>query len=517
MRRLKGFRIKNTRGITLLALIITIIILLIIAGISIVGLTGENGLIKNAGQAKQGTEIANEKEILERATVQSMAQDSRGNIKKENLENKLDEEAGEGKTEVIENEENLVVKFEESNRYYEIDKNGNVSEPIKTIEDEYAGDLTKGEKCDGSKEKPFKINCIEDLVTFSIMNNGGDEKLEIDSFDFKDSYVILTRSLDFKSIFSYNDYKTTKYGDLNKDGITDNIKTELIKNNENCIGFTPIGINKTYSFSGVFLGNGFEINNIYENSETVAGLFGYIENATISDLGISGNLISKKGSAGGIVAVNYAYYGTVDIKNCYNKCNITAEHVSEYEGVGGIVGGGNSTSSNLNIINCYNEGKISLNQVSSYNPAVGAGGIVGSFRSRNILNIYNSYNIGEIVSVSNAAGILGGTWAEGTLNLTNCCNYGEITGDDVYNIINTLRYYGSGEVTNLTNCYYLENNKEGKDSEYVTSFNKEQSSNIVNKLNEYKNENINDINNPTKEWYDWKIGENSYPIFDKKN
>ena len=421
MRRLKGFRIKNTRGITLLALIITIIILLIIAGISIVGLTGENGLIKNAGQAKQGTEIANEKEILEKATVQSMAQDSRGNIKKENLENKLDEEAGEGKTEVIENEENLVVKFEESNRYYEIDKNGNVSEPIKTIEDEYAGDLTKGEKCDGSKEKPFKINCIEDLVAFSIMNNGGDENLEIDSFDFKDSYVILTRSLDFKSIFSYNDYKTTKYGDLNKDGITDNIKTELIKNNENCIGFTPIGINKTYSFSGVFLGNGFEINNIYENSETVAGLFGYIENATISDLGISGNLISKKGSAG------------------------------------------------------------------------------------------------EIVSVSNAAGILGGTWAEGTLNLTNCCNYGEITGDDVYNIINTLRYYGSGEVTNLTNCYYLENNKEGKDSEYVTSFNKEQSSNIVNKLNEYKNENINDINNPTKEWYDWKIGENSYPIFDKKN
>ena len=42
-----------------------------IVGITITLLTGENGLIKNAGQAKQETEIANEKEILERATARS--------------------------------------------------------------------------------------------------------------------------------------------------------------------------------------------------------------------------------------------------------------------------------------------------------------------------------------------------------------------------------------------------------------------------------------------------------------
>ena len=42
-----------------------------IVGITITLLTGENGLIKNAEQAKQETEISNEKEILERATARS--------------------------------------------------------------------------------------------------------------------------------------------------------------------------------------------------------------------------------------------------------------------------------------------------------------------------------------------------------------------------------------------------------------------------------------------------------------
>ena len=37
---------KNTKGITLIALIITIIILLILAGVTISTLTGENGNVK---------------------------------------------------------------------------------------------------------------------------------------------------------------------------------------------------------------------------------------------------------------------------------------------------------------------------------------------------------------------------------------------------------------------------------------------------------------------------------------
>lgn len=42
---------KNQKGITLIALVVTIIVLLILAGISIAMLTGKNGIITNAGKA----------------------------------------------------------------------------------------------------------------------------------------------------------------------------------------------------------------------------------------------------------------------------------------------------------------------------------------------------------------------------------------------------------------------------------------------------------------------------------
>ena len=57
-------KFKNTkqRGITLIALVITIIILLILAGITIGLVTGDNGLLAQATRAKEETEKAQEKE-----------------------------------------------------------------------------------------------------------------------------------------------------------------------------------------------------------------------------------------------------------------------------------------------------------------------------------------------------------------------------------------------------------------------------------------------------------------------
>ena len=57
----KREEIRNQNGITLLVLVITIIILLILAGITIGALTGKNGIINNSKNAKEETEIANEK------------------------------------------------------------------------------------------------------------------------------------------------------------------------------------------------------------------------------------------------------------------------------------------------------------------------------------------------------------------------------------------------------------------------------------------------------------------------
>ena len=53
---------ESQSGITLIALVITIIVLLILSGISVAYLTGDNGILKRGLQAKQVTE---EKEVQE--------------------------------------------------------------------------------------------------------------------------------------------------------------------------------------------------------------------------------------------------------------------------------------------------------------------------------------------------------------------------------------------------------------------------------------------------------------------
>lgn len=53
---------NGKKGITLIALVITIIVLLILAGVSIATLTGENGILRQAAEAKKSTEIASVKE-----------------------------------------------------------------------------------------------------------------------------------------------------------------------------------------------------------------------------------------------------------------------------------------------------------------------------------------------------------------------------------------------------------------------------------------------------------------------
>ncbi len=58
-------KLKENKGITLIALVVTIIILIILAGVSISTLTGQNGIIDNASKAKQSTKDAGDLEYLQ--------------------------------------------------------------------------------------------------------------------------------------------------------------------------------------------------------------------------------------------------------------------------------------------------------------------------------------------------------------------------------------------------------------------------------------------------------------------
>ena len=54
--------LRRNKGITLIALVVTIIVLLILAGISIAMLTGQNGILNRASEAKEKTRVAQEDE-----------------------------------------------------------------------------------------------------------------------------------------------------------------------------------------------------------------------------------------------------------------------------------------------------------------------------------------------------------------------------------------------------------------------------------------------------------------------
>ena len=64
--------LRRNKGITLIALVVTIIVLLILAGISIAMLTGQNGILNRAAKAKEKTENANEDEQRKLAQAEAL-------------------------------------------------------------------------------------------------------------------------------------------------------------------------------------------------------------------------------------------------------------------------------------------------------------------------------------------------------------------------------------------------------------------------------------------------------------
>ena len=77
-------KLKKNKGITLIALVVTIIVLLILAGISISMLTGQNGILNRTQEAKEKTQVANEKEAVNMAAMEALTE-GKGTITKEIL------------------------------------------------------------------------------------------------------------------------------------------------------------------------------------------------------------------------------------------------------------------------------------------------------------------------------------------------------------------------------------------------------------------------------------------------
>ena len=124
---------RKTSGITLIALVVTIVVLLILASISIGLLTGEDGIISQAKNAKEETEISEEKEKVEISAVSAAGNDKWGTITEENLADELTKNIGTRDEDytLSKEGESFLVTYTDSNRSYVVDANGNIIEAVK--------------------------------------------------------------------------------------------------------------------------------------------------------------------------------------------------------------------------------------------------------------------------------------------------------------------------------------------------------------------------------------------------
>lgn len=257
----------------------------------------------------------------------------------------------------------------------------------------------------------------------------------------------------------------------------------------------PIG-SEIYPFEGEYNGSGYVIKNLYiDTTLGNQGLFG-INKGTIQNLGIESGTMKSNGNSGVIVAQNDG--GT--IINCYNKINATYNITNgELVTSAGICGSSNGGR----ISQCYNSGNISANfqRKSSgvcgivgivYNTTIeecyNSGDIIGTTQyqlpdvsqdgnnrasgianeidvNSSIINCYNTGNIKLISQIENdknpvVAGILGQNQGG---NIENCYNIGNIIIEETEKDSKTNRRaaicgcnYKSGSEENYINCYYLD-------------------------------------------------------------
>ena len=116
---------NRNKGITLIALVITIIVLLILAGVTIATLTGDNGLLQKATNAKQANEEAT---ALEKIKVEVMgAYDLTGKLIARQIKENISKNIADANVEYV-NVDSFPVKITYNGHKYAVTETGKVIE-----------------------------------------------------------------------------------------------------------------------------------------------------------------------------------------------------------------------------------------------------------------------------------------------------------------------------------------------------------------------------------------------------
>ena len=431
MKEMEKTKKRKERGITLIALVITIIVLLILAGVSIAMLTGENGILTQATNAKEKTQEAEDKEKIQIAINEAqISNNGYQKLTEENLQKEIDEQFGSGIVRVYPNEKNAFsFLFQNKESNYRLEKDGKLNKI----------DIT------------LKINNVEEFRNFMNEVNSGNT--------FQDQYVYLLENIDLENqewdvIGSYTD------------DTTNNAFSGIFEGNNRTIN--GLNINKNQDNVGLFAYNTGIIRDIILESGSITGQArvagissvnaGLIENCHNRGINIifTGNTVGGGGIcarstgeitycsnevdiisqtvsyvAGIVSALNYS-----ELSNCYNTGNIQA-----IADVGGVIA---STSAESTVVGCYNAGNI----VGTGEDSEG-GTYVGGISGRNRGRIFACYNTGNVRSeYQNGGGICG---MSQSAQIDSCYNIGvvEEQGISIGNISGT-----SYSQTQISNCYF---------------------------------------------------------------
>ncbi len=439
---IKESNFLQEKAITLIVLVITIIILLILAGITISSLTGENGIISKSLTAKDETKISELEERLNEIGVEVYQEDPwlEGEEYMAKYEEKIkNDDLFKNAQKVERNGLEIDVISQEGYIFYvtgdSVEFAGLTGDELPDIEIA----ISAGESVNKKVTLTIKVkNNINRNIKYTIFRDDveiGQVTSRKDSFTYDMDTVFGISKVYVKSLNENDEENKSNEIDVEDLCIAslDEIKKfrDSVNNGNNYDGKTiqqiadidmqgsssnlwiPIGTEEN-QFLGVYDGKGNSISNLYIDFDGGAtGFFGYSA-GTIKNIGVESGLVKGKNLTAGLLGHNEQ--GKVE--NCYNKATVEGEG----KNIGGVCGG----SMYGEITKCYNTGDITGNIIEDFGRTCGiCGGIYGT--SVNLC--YNTGDITTYAEVQNcrAGGITNTTlWEDKQSVVSNCYNTGTI-------------------------------------------------------------------------------------------
>lgn len=479
------------KGITLISLVITIILLIILAGIVINISLGQNGIFTRAKQAKKQMQIAEYIDKVELSKAQAIIEKT-DNIILDDLIKQIYTDKIVEQGSITKLEDNKSAKMVTKEGYIFIVTQNGIEYIGSSIEEATVKEaklessikdgivtLTINAGIPGETIKSIELyeesqGKIENILIPTGMSKIQKEKLiELPFYEEKDrKYYIkvigsmtaiesekVTVEKNTNSIRTAKDLK--KFATLVNSG--EKFEGKTINQFENIdlstvcsstlgswepIGYKEGNTAEIYYFSGTYNGNGKIISNIYINEKDrliqrgLFGLLGY--NGKVENLTVQGTITTQQLDvvAGGIVGRSE---GTIE--NCINSVDVNGINTS----VGGIVGNNLGIIKNCinkaNIYGCLSAGIVAWNQGEYENDKFCTINIKNNIRKTEIINCINEGTITANGYIS------GGIVGQNLQKIENCKNTGNVTSKaqiETQNI-GTGGIVGN-TITNIVNC-----------------------------------------------------------------